>query len=382
MDKRKLVNIIVKDLAEIKLLAEEVADSQHDSSLIIHLALNRARLLCQEIELLNELNEKTAPFQRDKKKAGYDTEDEADEVASDLPYSDPELEILNFEERDFSVSDQSFEPAEEADETVEDQEEDLEDEEQENELTEENLEDEQQDLEEDIEDEDLEQEEDDLTEEDLEEEDLTEEDEEQLAHDLVDEEDDLTEEEDMEDEEEDGTEEPKEELEQEPEIQHTELKNDLPPGMREIHIDDQDDEYEIEPLRSAPMAGSPFRPPMREIPKPEETEPVKPEKLVVGEKFQNQRSLNDSIGENQSIDSQRTNNRIASLRAAIGLNDRFLFIREIFDNNSEKYNTIIEKLDKMETIQEAVEFLKANLTMEKNEASMKFVELLKRRFPK
>jgi hypothetical protein len=29
-----------------------------------------------------------------------------------------------------------------------------------------------------------------------------------------------------------------------------------------------------------------------------------------------------------------------------------------------------------------VEFLKANLTMEKNEASMKFVELLKRRFPK
>lgn len=377
MDKRKLVNIIVKDLEEIRLLAEEVVDSQHDSSLIIHLALNRARLLCQEIELLHELTVKTAPLQHKKEEAGYDVEDE---VASVLPFIDPELETLNFEERDFSVSDQSFEEEaeEEIEEDLEDEDEDEEIEDEDDDLTEENLEGE-------IEGEDLEEEEDDLIEEEgleEEEEDLNEEDEEELKEDLVDEEEDLTEEPDLEEEEEELAEEPEKELEQKSEVHQTELKNDLPPGMREIHIDDQDDEYEIEPLRSAPMTGSPYRPPMHEIPKPEVTEPVKPEKLVVGEKYQKERSLNDSIGDNQSTESKMTNNRITSLRAAIGLNDRFQFIREIFGNNSEKYNTVIEKLDKMETIQEAVEFLKANLTMEKNESSMKFVEMLKRRFPK
>jgi dihydroorotate dehydrogenase len=64
------------------------------------------------------------------------------------------------------------------------------------------------------------------------------------------------------------------------------------------------------------------------------------------------------------------------------LNDRFLFIKEIFNNNSEKYNTIIDQLDKMETIQQAVDYLKVNLSLQKNETSMKFVDLLKRRFTK
>jgi hypothetical protein len=81
-------------------------------------------------------------------------------------------------------------------------------------------------------------------------------------------------------------------------------------------------------------------------------------------------------------ESKLSNSPITSLRAAIGLNDRFLFIREIFNNNSEKYNAVIEHLDKMEQIQEAVEYLKANLSMEKNETTMKFVDLLKRRFSK
>jgi len=43
---------------------------------------------------------------------------------------------------------------------------------------------------------------------------------------------------------------------------------------------------------------------------------------------------------------------------------------------------VIENLDKLETIQQAVEYLKANLTLQKNDTSMKFVELLKRRFTK
>lgn len=56
MDKRKLIQIITKDLEELKFLTEEVTDSEGDATLIIDLAHSKARLLCQEIELLRELS--------------------------------------------------------------------------------------------------------------------------------------------------------------------------------------------------------------------------------------------------------------------------------------------------------------------------------------
>lgn len=304
MDKRKLVNIIVKDLEELKILSEEVANSKNNSSLIIDLAVNKARLLIQEIELLRELAVNAASFQEETDEE--DKFDEEEEEISEVSFPDPELEILHFEDRDYSETEKFQE----------------------------------------------------------EEEEFVEQEDDELEPDLEEDEDELEEEE--------------EELVQKPIIQHTELKNDLQPGIREINIDDLDDEDELEPVRFTPRAETQVRPQMREIPKPENTTP---EKTVVGESFQKERSLNDSIGENKQ-ESKVVNSPITSLRAAIGLNDRFIFIREIFDNNSDKYNKIIENLDKMEHIQEAVEYLKANLSMQKNEASLKFVDLLKRRFTK
>ena len=330
MDKRKLVNIIIKDLEEIKVLSEEVAESESDSSLIIDLALNRARLLCQEIGLLRELAGNSTFTQEETYQVSYDKEEEEN---ADFHYPDPELEILNFEDREFSDSE---------------------------ELTDE----------EEVEENEEEEKEDDLTEED---EDLLEIEEEDL------EDDDLSE--DKEKQEEPAEVKVVEIPQQEPDtkFQVTELKNDLQPGMREIHIDDPDDQDDIQPIRFTPPATPPARPPMREIPKPEFLEPESHEKVVAGDKYHKEPTLNDTIGE-KAPESKLTFGKIASLKAAIGLNDRFLFIKEIFNNNTEKYNAVIEHLDKLEQISEAVDYLKANLSMQKNEASMKFVDLLKRRF--
>jgi hypothetical protein len=332
MDKRKLVNIIIKDLEELKILSEEVADSQANSSLVIDLAINKARLLIQEIELLRELAVNSGSLTDEPEEDVFGEED--DEV-SEIKFSDPELEILNFEEGEFP------ETAELSDE------EDIEAEEKEDENDDDDIE---EDMEDDLIDE---SEEDDLNEED----EFIEEDDEEIG---------LEKEVEFEEE--------NEELQQTKNIQITELKNGPQPGIREIHIDDPDDDNDIEPIHFSNLQGAAGRPPMREIPKPENA--------VIGETFQKERSLNDSIGENKSMESNMTNSPITSLRAAIGLNDRFIFIREIFNNNSDKYNTVIDTLDKMERIQEAVEYLKANLSMEKNEASLKFVDLLKRRFTK
>jgi hypothetical protein len=398
MDKLKMIQIITKDLEELKFLTEEVTDIEGDASLIIDLAHSKAKLLCQEIELLREL---LVP----QKKAKDDDEEElADEEENEImdpeqAEAEPELEILNFEEAEESDDDDPEEIAEkepeekedpeieEADESDDDSDEITEEEPEEDDVPEtENEEKELESEEEEIEEEDFVEEESDFVEE-QEEEDLVEEDDDELEENTIEEEVKGEEEkivyEDDEEEEEDLTEEVEKGEENElviesKRIQFTELDSEPGPEYREINIDDPDDD-DLETIQFEPHKSPADRPAMVEIPKPENQSQ---EKSVVGETFQKERSLNDAMGENKTSESKLTNGPISSLRAAIGLNDRFLFIREIFDNNTEKYNTVIENLDKLETIQQAVEYLKANLSLQKNETSMKFVDLLKRRFSK
>lgn len=360
MDKRKLVNIIVKDLDELKILAEEVADSQDNSSLIIDLAVNKARLLIQEIEVLREIAVNSVLLQP---VVGDDLEDadlEDEEEVSDLNFPDPELEILHFEEGEFPENEDLPEEVDE-----EEFEEDEVQEEDEPELDENEEDDLKSVAEIEFDDEDeLEN----AEEEELEEEELAE-----TAEEDLEEEDTVEEEADDEEAELEDEEKVEEEPLQKTNIQVTELGNSPQPGIREIHIDEFDDDDELEPINFEPIPAASVKPTMHEVPKPDNT--------AVGQNYHKERSLNDSMGENKQ-ESKLSSGPINSLRAAIGLNDRFLFIREIFNNNSEKYNEIIERLDKMEQIQEAVEYLKANLSMEKNETTMKFVDLLKRRFTK
>ena len=350
MDKSKLIRIIEKELEELKVLTEEVTENENDTSLIIEIALSKSRLLYQEFELLRELTVKDVSIQTndfsEENEAEQDDEDE-DEV-SDVNISDPELEIVELEEQE---SDKI--PETEEEKTLPNgDEESIEDEFQEEEINSEELE---------------EEPEEDLTDSDIQDE--SEEESEEVG--LI--EFDENEDDEIEDDEEDEDENPQTTSS----IESTELKTDMQSEFREITIDlDEDD---IEPLKVSVSSETDDRPVMREIPKPEELVMENP---VVKESFKKENSLNDSIGETKSAEPPLTNGPITSLRAAIGLNDRFLFIREIFANNTDKYNTVIDKLDKLETIQQAVDYLKANLTLQKNETSMKFVDLLKRRFCK
>jgi hypothetical protein len=344
MDKRKLIQIIDKELEELKLLSEEVAENENDTTLIIQLAISKSRLLCQEFELLRELSAKDIAFPTDD--LIEENEIDEDEI-SDISISDPELEIVNFEEP-------------ELDEVPEDEDEDLpsfEDETEEDDFQEE---------------EEPEVDEDDLTDTDL----TDEEDQDESEEDFIEgeiEEDELIEFGDN------NTDIEEDEIENSiPTIVQTELKMEAPSGIREITIDEMDDE-DLEPAKIPSVSNVTERPVMREIPKPEELFQEKP---LIDEPLQKERTLNDSISETKPVETTINVGAISSLRAAIGLNDRFLFIREIFGNNTDKYNSIIDQLDKLENQQQAVELLKANITLQKNETSMKFVDLLKRRFSK
>jgi hypothetical protein len=396
MNKLKLVQIIVKDLDELKILTQEIAESENDSPIFVDLALSRANLICQEIKLLRKFSENAdSPAESD---------DDMEDEVSDLHFPDPELEILNLEDQPVAPVEEETLPEAIDEEANGESETDIpvinypepefEISEPEEQLQEgaDDIAEEEDDV---VYDSDLDEEDD----EDFDDEVAFEEEEEEeegpiapkknQSDDLIELDDEaIVKDSEPENNEETENEKVHEITTHQTTAQFSELKTEMASGIREIHMEDLDDE-ENDPMQFSPVENRTTRPVMREIPKPEipkpeilEAEGAAPEKLVVGETFQKERSLNDAMGENKSTESSLGNGPIASLRAAIGLNDRFLFIREIFANNTDKYNTIIDQLDKLETIQQAVEYLKANLTLEKNQTSLKFVELLKRRFSK
>ncbi len=71
---------------------------------------------------------------------------------------------------------------------------------------------------------------------------------------------------------------------------------------------------------------------------------------------------------------------LKSLKEGLILNDRYLFQRELFNNDKSRLDETIAALDRLANIYEAVEYLKANFRWNKSEASEKFVRLVKRRF--
>ena len=99
-----------------------------------------------------------------------------------------------------------------------------------------------------------------------------------------------------------------------------------------------------------------------------------------GESFIQGKSVNDMLSESKTLDHRLASFPLASLEAAIGLNDRFLFIRELFGNDTSLFNKTIRQLDQMQSLDEAVSFLSNNFKWRKNDPSLKFAQLIKRRF--
>ena len=71
---------------------------------------------------------------------------------------------------------------------------------------------------------------------------------------------------------------------------------------------------------------------------------------------------------------------LSSIMSGIGLNDRFLYARELFDGDNDLYNNVVKYLDTANSLEEALVFIKNNFDWdEKNETAQKFVGLVHRR---
>lgn len=103
------------------------------------------------------------------------------------------------------------------------------------------------------------------------------------------------------------------------------------------------------------------------------------EKKFLTEQFQSQ-SLNDIMAGVHKMDQHFANTPIAKLETAVGLNDRFQYIRELFENDAELYRQTVTKIDSFAQLDEAIAYLDQHFNWEKDDTSVKFLHLIKRRF--
>ena len=153
-------------------------------------------------------------------------------------------------------------------------------------------------------------------------------------------------------------------------------------------LPDKVDEMIIEDLKNK-LSATEYRKPMEKKQTPvqrelqlEDEEPVDLHHKRLGDSFSKEKSVNDLITNDLSnLEHKLSNRPVTSLQSSIGINDRFQYIRELFEGNAENYAKTVAELDSLSDLKEAVNYLQTHFKWKKNDTSLKFVSLIKRRFP-
>ena len=107
---------------------------------------------------------------------------------------------------------------------------------------------------------------------------------------------------------------------------------------------------------------------------------VREHQATLGEKLQKtKRFLSDDFDEKDDV----MMTPIENLSKGIGLNDKFLFSKELFDGNSQKFNSTINAINAMNSFEEAEEYINTNFSWSSsNNIAKHFMTLVRRRFLK
>lgn len=127
-----------------------------------------------------------------------------------------------------------------------------------------------------------------------------------------------------------------------------------------------------------PMSGIPTV----DFPADREAQPA-PAGNVLGEVINHDvKTLADTIEPPRDVASAlRRKTPVYDLRQAVGINDRFLLIRDLFGGDSEAYDTLMQKLNAFESLDDCVIYLTENYTWNANSDSVRLLmELLERKF--
>jgi|WetSurMetagenome_2_1015567.scaffolds.fasta_scaffold02124_7 hypothetical protein len=111
-----------------------------------------------------------------------------------------------------------------------------------------------------------------------------------------------------------------------------------------------------------------------------------PDSAIFADTFTGRKgTLNEQIGgklEESDLLGSLRHQQVSDLSHVIGINDRFLFIREIFNNNAESFNQAVVRLDQADSLEDArAIILSYSGEIKENSAASQLLELVKRKFP-
>lgn len=144
------------------------------------------------------------------------------------------------------------------------------------------------------------------------------------------------------------------------------------------------------PIAETPKVVETTKPVVEEkqtTPQPPVTKPEPPKETPNPIQKPQQRSLNDLFNEQRedhSISSQYQHAKVGDLTKAISINDKFIYIKELFHNRGEDFSSSIKQLNDCKTLEEAFDCLE-NLKQKffwdsKSDAYLSFCDLLRRKY--
>ncbi len=106
---------------------------------------------------------------------------------------------------------------------------------------------------------------------------------------------------------------------------------------------------------------------------------------TIADKFQVSPSRNESMAEKdekQNVSSRLQSRPIDDIKKAIGINDKFLYTKELFKSNPSLYNQTISALNDAKDFEGVENYLKSNFDWNfEDEVVIDFLEIIKRKFP-
>ena len=105
---------------------------------------------------------------------------------------------------------------------------------------------------------------------------------------------------------------------------------------------------------------------------------------IVADKFQSKKFVHDDISKKnikKDVSAKMQTKPINDINSAIGLNDKFIFIRELFGNDKEHYHETIQVLNNFDIYENAVNFLNENFDWDSDDPNFeRLKELVRRKY--
>lgn len=122
-----------------------------------------------------------------------------------------------------------------------------------------------------------------------------------------------------------------------------------------------------------------------EADEPQEPAPSRQQAEIVSDRFRSRAmSINEQLGGAHAAPNRASklqNRRIDDLGKSIGLNDKHVFIKELFDGSPERYAATINKLNHFDDLNSAIIYLQESFSWpDDSQAAVQFIDLVRRKF--